>query len=891
MKPQTALNSAAEEAPLNDSERKDEAIVCSEDIDISDVSVVSKEIQTSEDVLSEKGVQTSFKDTKSEVENAEIQTSENQDNSFPGDTECSEDLSTFTSEDHSSLGSISVFDKNETPVVEISVVEATEEELVTEGCSIQPVVPVEVKETVPSEVETEGVTTSCIEKQMESSTVSIEKSVRDISPNLESEGVFPSASILIECSSEELAKNLNIRPEDTDLKLSGPTTINRFSTPVDLLKSNLNEISTNYGDSCSETTNVNAEPIQSRPESVTEVDIFVHENEPAVETEISQSMSQPLCTPPKTSLSQESAWEKAKLSESKDNICAIEEPVAKIQISGVEAIQSRPQTKKDISVDEISSQIPSKKETPPFTSQPSNARFPEDLSNQEFINENAELSNSKSIAESTSSGVETTSTMPEKTEEKICVDENVSAILTETEAIQSSFEKLSADIRETVSHHDELTDSEPVSKTIVSISETASTKPKQVKGKKTVANENVSTIPVESETPTSLLQTSSSAVPESISHQNSPTMNVEFPELTDLELVTKITVATLEAGPTKPNIIEQTKTFVDDNETTTPTELKTSQSLQKLSSVIPESVLHQESPIDNIKFSDSKDPLLTVEEPSPFKIHPNVERSTDFDLEYRQQKENSNAEEYDQQQIPLSSVPLAQPLREIDIVENIPASSETFITRERKITKPISENPIERTSKGIQCQQKTTDHGTQNPENSEPDKAVSKTDRATETKTKRPKKKIGRRSDTMSLAEAMGPQLSEKPVVAEIIEEDHEEEIQDTAQPLSVAGANIWDEANQKIELRIHDNDTPYVATLFSKPHFDLDDIKISVSKFESLLSEAEAELSNKDSEMAKKNFVVCSEYVSNLLEDVECQILSLKVRDQSCLYLVVCNR
>lgn len=75
-------------------------------------------VQTATSLLSEKEIQTSLTDGSVSVENAEAQTSLNQDLSQTNDTECSEDLSAKTNED--SLDNVQEPDTDEKCVIEVS---------------------------------------------------------------------------------------------------------------------------------------------------------------------------------------------------------------------------------------------------------------------------------------------------------------------------------------------------------------------------------------------------------------------------------------------------------------------------------------------------------------------------------------------------------------------------------------------------------------------------------------------------------------------------------------------------------------------------------------------------------------------------------------------------
>lgn len=316
--------------------------------------------------------------------------------------------------------------------------------------------------------------------------------------------------------------------------------------------------------------------------------------------------------------------------------------------------------------------------------------------------------------------------------------------------------------------------------------------------------------------------------------------------------------------PTIQMVDGKTKILMEEDVSTKLDEPKMSQiSFQSFSSSITDSKIFYETP--------NAENIISAEQKSSIEIAKNLD---DIDnssklvtplLEYRLKEENPEIlKDYSNKNVipSLCEIPSSQLLKESKITE----TNDVSISGEMEIAESVHKISVNRESKGIQCQQHTVDHGTQNPE---PELSLLKSSRNSENINKEC-------SDTMHVAKVPIVEIKEsieKPPTDHITEENVKENFQVIQSP-----SNIWEQAKNKIKNRIHDDNFLSFATLYLKPDFTLDDFKSSLETLKKSVLETELAVLNNDVEKVKISFVDCLEYLSNLLEDIEHQILLIKV-------------
>lgn len=318
--------------------------------------------------------------------------------------------------------------------------------------------------------------------------------------------------------------------------------------------------------------------------------------------------------------------------------------------------------------------------------------------------------------------------------------------------------------------------------------------------------------------------------------------------------------------PTIQMADDKNKILINEDVSTKLNQPKMSQtSFQSFSSSISDSKTFYKTP--------NSENIVSAEQKSSAEIAKNLD---DIDnsskvvtpsLEYTLQEENPQIlKDYSNKNVISSScgVPSSQFLRELKVTET---------NEEIKIDEPVPIISANRESKGIQCQQHTVDHGTQNPE---PELDFTISNSSLEVSSRNLKNVNKKCSDTIHFAKVPLVKMKEstgKPPADYITEENLKENFQ-----IFQSSSNTWEQVKNNIGNRIHDVNSLSFATLYLKPNFILDDFKGSLETLKKSVLETELAVLNNDIEKVKISFVNCLEYLSNLLEDIEHHILLIKV-------------
>lgn len=217
-------------------------------------------------------------------------------------------------------------------------------------------------------------------------------------------------------------------------------------------------------------------------------------------------------------------------------------------------------------------------------------------------------------------------------------------------------------------------------------------------------------------------------------------------------------------------------------------------------------------------------------------------------------------------------------VKSFDLESNCKESKVPFTAEKAPVDEVISKkvyspSNTETVSTSTQCTQETVNQGVQS--SLEP---VTKTDKSTLTQSKTPKKKA-RRADTAQLVQhpIKTPTPPESPIPF-VPEEDLPEKCENITLPVKTSPPDNWKNISEKILLRIRNtNSVPY-CSMYLKDSVSLINTAEAVHNFHAIILRIRSYLNLKDEDNLRESIAEGAEDVSNLLDDLNCQIFALKV-------------